>query len=334
MSRGPAPRGRAPAEPASAVPDVLGPGLRVVFCGINPGFVSAAAAAHFANPRNDFWRLLAEAGITSRLFEPSEQFELLKEGVGLTNAAARTTAGSSDLRRADFAGAAERLAKIVADLQPRAIALVGKEAYRGTFGERAEHGPQRRTLRDAGLFVLPSTSPANAAVPWVERLRWFTELRDWLEPVDRPAARALVLDRHDRILLVQFRDEQGQVWWATPGGGLDERETPEAAIRRELAEEVGLRVFELGPEIWRREHVFAWMGRILRARERIFLVRVDEHEPAPTVDLAAEQVHGVGWWSLAELEAATETLVPARLAHYLRQLLREGPPADPIDAGV
>ncbi len=334
MSRGPAPRGRAPAEPASAVPDVLGPGLRVVFCGINPGFVSAAAAAHFANPRNDFWRLLAEAGITSRLFEPSEQFELLKEGVGLTNAAARTTAGSSDLRRADFAGAAERLAKIVADLQPRAIALVGKEAYRGTFGERAEHGPQRRTLRDAGLFVLPSTSPANAAVPWVERLRWFTELRDWLEPVDRPAARALVLDRHDRILLVQFRDEQGQVWWATPGGGLDERETPEAAIRRELAEEVGLRVFELGPEIWRREHVFAWMGRILRARERIFLVRVDEHEPAPTVDLAAEQVHGVGWWSLAELEAATETLVPARLAHHLRQLLREGPPADPIDAGV
>jgi len=334
VSRGPAPRGRAPAEPASAVPDVLGPGLRVVFCGINPGFVSAAAAAHFANPRNDFWRLLAEAGITSRLFEPSEQFELLKEGVGLTNAAARTTAGSSDLRRADFAGAAERLAKIVADLQPRAIALVGKEAYRGTFGERAEHGPQRRTLRDAGLFVLPSTSPANAAVPWVERLRWFTELRDWLEPVDRPAARALVLDRHDRVLLVQFRDEQGQVWWATPGGGLDERETPEAAIRRELAEEVGLRVFELGPEIWRREHVFAWMGRILRARERIFLVRVDEHEPAPTVDLAAEQVHGVRWWSLAELEAATETLVPARLAHYLRQLLREGPPADPIDAGV
>jgi G:T/U-mismatch repair DNA glycosylase/8-oxo-dGTP pyrophosphatase MutT (NUDIX family) len=303
-------------------------------CGINPGFVSAAAAAHFANPRNDFWRLLAEAGITSRLFEPSEQFELLKEGVGLTNAAARTTAGSSDLRRADFAGAAERLAKIVADLQPRAIALVGKEAYRGTFGERAEHGPQRRTLRDAGLFVLPSTSPANAAVPWVERLRLFTELRDWLEPVDRPAARALVLDRHDRILLVQFRDEQGQVWWATPGGGVDERETPEAAIRRELAEEVGLRVFELGPEIWRREHVFAWMGRILRARERIFLVRVDEHEPAPTVDLAAEQVHGVGWWSLAELEATTETLVPARLAHYLRQLLREGPPADPIDAGV
>ncbi|MGZ4318912.1 MAG: NUDIX domain-containing protein [Gaiellaceae bacterium] len=334
MSSGRARRGDGRAGPASAVPDVLGPGLRVVFCGINPGFVSAAAAAHFANPRNDFWRLLAEAGITSRLYEPAEQLEVLAEGVGLTNAAARTTAGSSDLRRADFAGAAERLGRIASELRPRAIAFVGKEAYRGTFGERAEHGPQRRTLGDTGLFVLPSTSPANAAVPWEERLRWFRELRDWLEPVDRPAARALVLDRNDRVLLVQFRDEQGQIWWATPGGGVHERETPEAAIRRELAEEIGLSAFELGPEVWRREHVFAWAGRILHQRERIFLVRIDEHEPAPTVELAAEQVHEVRWWTLAELEAATETLVPARLAQYLRQLLREGSPAAPIDTGV
>src|SRR4051812_24385130 len=99
---------RAPAA-ASAVPDVLGPGLSVVFCGINPGFVSDTAKAHFANPRNDFWRLLEAAGFTSRLFEPAEQFELLREGIGLTNAAPRTTRGSGDLRRADFAGAAERL---------------------------------------------------------------------------------------------------------------------------------------------------------------------------------------------------------------------------------
>jgi TDG/mug DNA glycosylase family protein len=160
-----------------------------VFCGINPGFVSAAAAAHFANPRNDFWRLLAEAGITSRLYEPAEQFELLEEGIGLTNAAVRTTAGSSDLRRSDFAGAEERLGRIAAELHPRVIAFVGKEAYRGTFGERAEHGPQRRMLGGTGLFVLPSTSPANAAVPWAERLRWFRRLRDWLEAVDRRPSR-------------------------------------------------------------------------------------------------------------------------------------------------
>lgn len=134
--------------------------------------MSAAAHAHFANPRNDFWRLLYAAGFSSRLFEPAEQFELLKEGIGITNAAPRTTPGSGDLRRADFAGAAERLEGIEA----RWIAFVGKEAYRGAFGERPELGVQARTLGHARLFVLPSTSPANAAVPWDERLRWFRQL--------------------------------------------------------------------------------------------------------------------------------------------------------------
>ena len=165
------------ASDALAVPDVLAPGLQVVFCGINPGFVSAAAAAHFANPRNDFWRLLAAAGLTSRLYEPSEQFEVLKEGIGLTKAASRTTRGSGELRRGDFAGAAERLERLASELRPAWIAFVGKEAYRGVFDERSELGLQQRRLGATRLFVLPSTSPANAAVPWAERLRWFRELR-------------------------------------------------------------------------------------------------------------------------------------------------------------
>ena len=175
---GPARRGaaRAAAGAESAVPDVLAPALRVVFCGINPGVVSAAAAAHFANPRNDFWRLLHAAGFTSRLYEPADQFEVLQEGIGLTNAAPRTTRGSGDLRSADFAGAAERLERLATELGPRWIAFVGKEAYRGTFRERPELGEQQRRLADTRLFVLPSTSPANAAVPWQERLRWFRAL--------------------------------------------------------------------------------------------------------------------------------------------------------------
>ena len=185
---GPARRAGAPAHAAaSAVPDVLGPGLRVVFCGINPGFVSDAAGAHFANPRNDFWRLLHAAGFTSRLYEPSEQFELLGEGIGLTNAAPRTTRGSGDLRRADFAGAAERLERLAVDLRPGWIAFVGKEAFRGAFNERPELGPQERRLGETRLFVLPSTSPANAAVPWDERLRWFRKLRKSVkEPHRKP----------------------------------------------------------------------------------------------------------------------------------------------------
>src|SRR5438045_6429393 len=137
---------QSPKQPEAALPDVLGPDLRVIFCGINPGRVSAAAGAHFANPRNDFWRLLHAVGFTRRLLMPAEQFELLQEGIGVTNAAARTTPGSGDLRKADFAGAAERLEDLAATLKPAWIAFVGKEAYRGAFGERSELGEQARCL--------------------------------------------------------------------------------------------------------------------------------------------------------------------------------------------
>jgi double-stranded uracil-DNA glycosylase len=161
----------------SAVPDVLAPGLRVVFCGINPGFRSAAAAAHFANPRNDFWRLLADADLTPRVLVPDEeQWEMLDIGFGLTNAAYRTTKGSRDLRRGDFAGSAERFERLAEELRPEIIAFVGKSAYQGVFRERPEHGLQARRLGATRLFVLPSTSPANAAVPYEERLRWFRAL--------------------------------------------------------------------------------------------------------------------------------------------------------------
>ena len=150
----------------------------MVFCGINPGYASAAAGAAFANPRNDFWRLLYAAGFTPRLLAPEEQAELLAYGIGLTNAAGRTTRGSGDLRRADFAGARERLEEIARIYRPRAIGFVGKTAYSGVFGDRCEHGLQERRLGEAALVVLPSTSPANAAVPWEDRLRWFRALRE------------------------------------------------------------------------------------------------------------------------------------------------------------
>lgn len=165
----------------SAVPDILAPGLRAVFCGINPGRRSAAAGCHFANPRNDFWRLLADAGLTPRQLDPSEQWSMLELGYGLTNAAHRTTRGSGDLRRGDFAGAAERLARIASESEPAVLAFVGKAAYEGAFRERPNLGLQERRLGGTQLFVLPSTSPANAAVPYAERLRWFRKLGSLLD---------------------------------------------------------------------------------------------------------------------------------------------------------
>lgn len=102
---------------------------------------------------------------------------MLDLGYGLTNAAYRTTKGSSDLRRGDFARSAERFVRLAERLEPEMIAFVGKAAYAGIFRERPEHGLQERRLGATRLFVLPSTSPAIAAVPYAERLRWFRALR-------------------------------------------------------------------------------------------------------------------------------------------------------------
>jgi double-stranded uracil-DNA glycosylase len=326
---------RSPAE--SAVPDVLAPDLAAVFCGINPGRASSAAGAHFANPRNDFWRLLHAAGFTPGLLEPSQQHELLRFGFGLTNAAFRTTRGSSELRRGDFAGAAERLERLATDLRPGAIGFVGKAAYQGVFGERAVHGPQERRLADTRLFVLPSTSPANAAVPWEERLRWFRVFRGSLKTgvVLRQATRAIVRDPDDRVLLVRFEFPDRAIW-ATPGGGIEEGESHEHAIRRELEEETGLVGFELGPPVWLREHVFP-LGRWDGQAETYYLVRTPAFEPEPRLSweqLNAEYVTAMRWWTLDQLESSAERFSPRGLPRLLRRLLEDGPPQAPIDVGV
>ena len=281
----------------SDVPDVLAPGLRIVFVGINPGRVSAAAAAHFANPRNDFWRLLHAARLTSRLYEPDEQFALLGEGIGATNAAYRTTPGSGDLKRADFAGSAERLERIARDLKPSWLAFVGKEAYRGAFGARPELGVQERALADTELFVLPSTSPANAAVPWDVRRRWFEELAGRASGLPRREnVRAVVVDERDRILLLRYGDEYGD-WWVPSGGGREAGESDEQTVRRELEEEIGLVDFEIGPLLWERE---GWtleepgFGSFL---SRVYLVRVNRFEPPHLTE-----AHELRWFTAAELD--------------------------------
>lgn len=254
---------------------------------------------------------------------------MLEHGLGLTNAASRTTRGSSELRRADFAGAAERLERIARELKPRWLAFVGKEAYRGAFGERPELGVQARRLHETQLFVLPSTSPANAAVPWAEREHWFQELsgRATGKPL-RPAVRAVVLDPADRTILVRYIDDV----WAVPGGGL-EGEPDEVALRRELSEELGLDEYQLGPCVWTREHWFLDFGGGAGQVERIYLVRAPAFEPAPRLDLAAENVVELRWWTLDELLASDAKFAPRRLPELLRDLLEHGPPPAPLDVG-
>ena len=313
----------------SAVPDVLAPGLRVLFCGINPGRASATAGAHFANPRNDFWRLVHAAGFTARLLEPHEQLQLLEYGLGVTNAARRTTRGSSDLRRGDFAGSDERLARTAEELRPAWIAFVGKEAYRGAFGERPDLGVQDRQLGETRLFVLPSTSPANAAVPWEERLRWFRELARLTDPEPRPSIRAVILDDSGRVLLHCVPGWTPPVW-VGPGGGLEAGEDDEDAIRREVREEVGLEVLEVGPCLWRRgPHIWSWQGRVYESNERYYLSRVSEGPLR--IDPPGAKAR---WWTLEELETTKDLVSPRSLVRLLRDLDEHGPQVTPIDAGL
>jgi TDG/mug DNA glycosylase family protein len=315
----------------------VAPGLRAIFVGINPGMASARTGHHFANPRNDFWRLLHDAQLTPRVLAPAEQWRLLEYGLGVTNAASRATPGSGDLRVSDFAGAGERLATFARQLRPGYLAFVGKEAYRGAFGRRAALGRLAERLGDSELFILPSTSPANAAVSYDERLRWFQELAGRLtrRPL-RPGVRALVVDPADRILLVRFAFGE-RTWWAPPGGGLEPGESELDALERELLEEVGLKHAVIGPCVWTREHWFAEMPKWAGQRERIFLVRTPEFEPAGTLGSDALREEGVAeirWWTPAELASSGEIFAPRRLQSLLPELLRGPLPDEPIDVGV
>jgi 8-oxo-dGTP pyrophosphatase MutT (NUDIX family) len=153
----------------------------------------------------------------------------------------------------------------------------------------------------------------------------------------RLATRAIVVDEVERVLLVRF-DFGDRIVWATPGGGIEEGETDDAALRRELREEAGLESFELGPLVWTRTHrVPLGGGRWDGQTERYYLVRTPAFEPLPLLtweELRSEGVTAVRWWTIGELEAATTVFAPRRLPLLLRELLLHGPPAEPIDVGV
>lgn len=151
----------------------------------------------------------------------------------------------------------------------------------------------------------------------------------------REAVRAVVFDPGDRVLLVRLEFPH---WtgWAMPGGGVDDGETDEAALRRELAEEAGLDDYELGPMVWTRRHLLEfghWDGQI----ERYYLVRAPGADPAPRLswaELNAEYLTAIRWWTMSELKAAEDEFAPRRLPALVRELILHGTPATPTDAGV
>lgn len=163
------------------VPDVLAPGLAVVFVGINPGRHSAAAGHHFAGPGNHFWRLLAEAGFTPRQLEPSEDHLLPTLGLGVTNLVDRATHGEADLTWDEMQAAAVELRRKLALYRPRFVALLGKQVYRAYAGlsrsAPVDWGLQdRETVPQVREFLAPNPSP-RSTVPLEERLALFRDLK-------------------------------------------------------------------------------------------------------------------------------------------------------------
>jgi TDG/mug DNA glycosylase family protein len=147
----------------SVIPDVIAEGLRVLFCGINPGLMSAATGHHFARPGNRFWPVLRLSGFTPRQLSPAEQGELLTYGLGITNVAARATARADELTDEEFREGGRILTAKVELLRPRWLAVVGVTAYRTAFGEKkARIGPQERTIGDTRIWALPNPSGLNA----------------------------------------------------------------------------------------------------------------------------------------------------------------------------
>jgi TDG/mug DNA glycosylase family protein len=145
------------------IPDVAGPGLRVLFAGINPGLYSAATGYHFARPGNRFWPALYAAGFTDRVLRPDEQEDLLPLGLGITNVVARATARADELTADEVRAGGRVLTAKVARLGPRWLAVVGITVYRTAFGRPAATvGRQQETVGGASLWVLPNPSGLNA----------------------------------------------------------------------------------------------------------------------------------------------------------------------------
>jgi TDG/mug DNA glycosylase family protein len=160
------------------VPDLIAPGLDVLFCGINPGLYSGATRHHFARPGNRFWPALHAAGFTDWIVRPWDERVLLDYDLGITNLVARATAAAAELEPNELRAGRARLVRKVRRFRPRALAVLGIGAYRLAFDEPgAVVGRQRQTIGRTIVWVLPNPSGLNANHQLPDLQRAFRELR-------------------------------------------------------------------------------------------------------------------------------------------------------------
>ncbi|WZO99919.1 G/U mismatch-specific DNA glycosylase [Isosphaeraceae bacterium EP7] len=162
----------------ASVADVIGPGLSVVFCGINPSLYSAAVGRHFARPGNRFWPALHAAGFSDRRLSPWDQDEFLRMGFGITNIAGRATATAAELSADELVEGGQLLRERMERYRPRFLAVLGVTAYRGAFGRpKAVLGLQAERMGETGIWVLPNPSGLNAHYQLADLGRLYGEVR-------------------------------------------------------------------------------------------------------------------------------------------------------------
>ncbi len=160
------------------VADVVAPGLKVLFVGINPGLYTAAVGHHFGRPGNRFWPVLHRAGFTPRLLSPFEERELLPLGLGITNVVERASAAASELTAEEIRAGAKALAGKICQLQPAYVAVLGMQCYRVAFNRpKAGVGLQPEDMCGSKVWVLPNPSGLQAHYQLPELIQLFAELR-------------------------------------------------------------------------------------------------------------------------------------------------------------
>lgn len=163
---------------APGLPDILAPGLQVVFCGLNPGAGAAVACHHFLGRGNRFWPVLHLAGFTPHLVAPRDDRCVLAYGLGLTVAVGRPTRGADDIMAEEFADAASALIRKLELYRPRCIAFMGKAAYMGITGKRrVDWGEQAERLAGARVWILPNPSGLNRGFTRERLVEAYSELR-------------------------------------------------------------------------------------------------------------------------------------------------------------
>lgn len=144
--------------------DIIAPHLQVLFCGINPGQSSAHTGFHFAHPGNRFWKVIHLAGFTHEQLKPEQEQRLLETGCGITMLVERPTVQATELAGDELRDGGSRLQEKVLRYQPRALAVLGKDAFQRAFRQRkVEWGEQPQTLGATRLWVLPNPSGLNRA---------------------------------------------------------------------------------------------------------------------------------------------------------------------------